>query len=74
MKLRTKLAAVATIMLLLLPNAAYADSNNNRCDDRTEDDCRDKREKPRRNKKPILPASISMPSNCCISCCQDCLI
>ena len=47
MKLRTKLAAAATIMLLLLSNAAYADSHNNRCDDRTEDDCRDKREKPK---------------------------
>ena len=47
MKLRTMLAAVATIMLLMAPHAAYADSHNNRCDDQKEDDCRDKREKPK---------------------------
>jgi hypothetical protein len=47
MKLRTKLTAIATVMLLLVPNAAYADSHNKRCDAQKEDDCRDKREKPK---------------------------
>lgn len=51
MKLNARLTAIATVALLLLPNAAYAQNRNVNCDERgmeNSEQCRDaKREKPR---------------------------